>query len=206
MPPTAASPALPNQPAGDDGTGKFVIIGILGLAIVAASGSWLFRYGATHRTARFWGPETVRLIRDAPKVTFDLTDTPPVPLKHRGEGAIDVSRAHGLAHLRNALLEDRNFEWPKQEGDWPRQKNPMYWWLEFEDPAAGKSVVIWFSQDCVQATRTQLPDGSSEVTTISTKPIASGLREIFAEFATQQTGSGGKPESATTEPANPAAR
>src|SRR4051794_4880249 len=49
-------------------SGKLLIIGILVLALVAAAASWWFRHNATHRAAKFWGPEAAILIRDAPNV------------------------------------------------------------------------------------------------------------------------------------------
>ena len=183
MPPTADSLARPPQPAAIEGSGKFVIIGILGLALVAAGGSWLFRYNATHRAARFWGSETAQLIRDAPKVTFFVADA---AQDHLVEPNIDVSSAHGLAHLRNALLEDWNFEWPVSVDRLPpAAKDLGHWWLSFEDPMSGKSAVIYFSTDCAQALLAQHPDGIQVGKPISTAPIAPGLREIFAEFAAQ---------------------
>lgn len=192
MPPTADSPIRPPQPARVEGSGKFVIIGILGLAIVAASGSWLFRYNATHRAARFWGPETAQLIRDAPNVTFYVADA---AQDHLVEPNIDVSNAHGLAHLRNALLEDWNYEWPSSVDQLPRAAADLgHWWLSFEDPATGKSAVIYFSTDCAQALLAQHPDGVQVGKPISTKPIAPGLREIFAEFVAQPRDKAAAPE------------
>ena len=46
-------------------SGKLVIIGIVGVALAGAGAGWWFRYNATHRAAEFWGPQAVRLIRDA---------------------------------------------------------------------------------------------------------------------------------------------
>jgi hypothetical protein len=55
-------------------SGKLLIFGILTVAVLLAGASWWFRYIATHRAARFWGPEAVRLIRDARRTFVDLTD------------------------------------------------------------------------------------------------------------------------------------
>ena len=51
-------------------SGKLLILGILTLAALLAGAGWWFRYKATHQAARFWGPQAVRLIRDAPRVVF----------------------------------------------------------------------------------------------------------------------------------------
>src|SRR5262245_471220 len=82
-------------------SGKLVILGVVAIATVAAAASWWFRYKATHRAAEFWGSEDARLIRDAPIVEMY-------------EPARDISAARGLVHLRNALLEDRSFQWPSK--------------------------------------------------------------------------------------------
>src|SRR6476620_547332 len=103
------------SPSGSAISGKLVIVVIVTVAFCAAAISWYFRYNATHRVAEFWGPDTVRLIRDAPTVEAVNLSTPiTIP---RGDTAgvggfidtsatRDVSTAHGLVHLRNALLED----------------------------------------------------------------------------------------------------
>jgi len=119
------------QPAEDDGgiyvSGKLVIIIIVVLAVAGAGFSWWFRYMATRRAARFWGPGAVLLIRDAP--TVYLIDVGPMdaaaehahdpgsrlPDHFHAAGGLwtvidrrDVSRAHGLTHVREGLLLDRN--------------------------------------------------------------------------------------------------
>src|SRR3954465_15245155 len=120
MPPKADTPAaapLANEPGT---SGKWVIIGILAVGFTAAAVSWWFRYNATHHAATFWGRNAF-VIRDADQVQLlellpAIANAPPksntvsvgglsVPVASRQ----DVSSAHGLAHLRNALLEDQSF-------------------------------------------------------------------------------------------------
>ncbi len=176
MPPKADSPDVPVPPAEPGVSGKWVIVGILAVALAAAGGSWLFRYTATHRTAEFWGPQAVQLIRDARIVRL-------VPNER------DVSSAKGLTHLRNALLEDRSFVWPAtalQDGiEWKSG-------LAFRDVAAGTSAVLMFSSD-FQHVRN---DNTDQM--LCCESIAEGLREMFAEFAAAGA-------SAPTSPAPPAA-
>src|SRR5438270_10988443 len=88
-------------------SGKLVIIGVVTVSLIGAVASWLFRYNATHRAAKFWGPEAAVLIRDAPHVTVKRR-----PLTGNFfANEVDVSHARGLVHLRNALLEDQDFDW-----------------------------------------------------------------------------------------------
>src|SRR4051794_18776886 len=121
MPPTDDSPA-PLPPTASSNSGKLLIIGILAVAFVAAAGSWIFRYNATHRAAELWGPQVAQLIRDAPVVEFRKI-TPPLegalPAHESGEleqhlggpELINITSAAGLVHLRNALVEDLSFDW-----------------------------------------------------------------------------------------------
>jgi hypothetical protein len=150
-------------------SGKIVILAILGVGLAAACLSWWFRYHATHRAAKFWGPESVQLIRDAPGVFFET----------RQGGARDVSSSRGLLHLRSALLEDSSFRWP------PRSVPSEIEWqhvLLFRDEASGQSFPLCFSSD-LQWVRSQGAE-----TMLSCEPIARSLREMFREFERQNSG------------------
>src|SRR5688572_29599931 len=81
-------------------SGKLVIVAILAFALAAAGASWWFRYNATHRAAKFWGPDDARRIRDAPFVELYYINDDPDALSTIRE----ISKAPGLTHLRHALL------------------------------------------------------------------------------------------------------
>jgi hypothetical protein len=151
-------------------SGKFVILGILTVALASAAASWWFRYSATHEAAQFWGPQNARLIRDAPHVALVrlILSEPPTTR--------DISRAPGMLHLRNALLEDRSFLW--EQGIEAAPKNGG-WKLAFSDPATGEQFTIRFTTDC----RGAIDDSDPRGRAVSTAPIAKGLREIFAELS-----------------------
>jgi hypothetical protein len=190
-------------------SGKFVIISIVAVALAAAGVSWWFRYNATHRAAEFWGPKAAQLIRDAPEVklhrdplaiaravrdalppdaTESVVDAARTGIEQKIiDSAIDVSNSHGLTHLRNALLEDRNFVWPSKDLTLfnVQEFEEPYWWLVFQDPASGNFAKIYFSKDCRQAVRTNNPKGpigNNEGALISTEPIAAGLLRMFTEM------------------------
>ena len=95
--------------------------------------------------------------------------------------------------MRNALLEDHNFDWstltePRREA----APTFQYWWLYFGDPDNGKILLMAFSEDCGQVERAYA-HGVHDGTSISTEPIAAGLREMFDEFSA-------KPDPAPAEP------
>src|SRR5262245_5327090 len=110
MSPKANTDPDPPPSRGSAVSGKLVIISILFVAIVAAGVSWAFRVYATHRAAGFWGPQAAWLIRSSQTAKLSRID-------RSSDGTIrikttrDVSNAPGITHLRNALLEDKSFEW-----------------------------------------------------------------------------------------------
>ena len=181
----ATSPAPPSEPEETGFSGKLLIIGILTVAFVAAGGSWLFRYSSTHQAAKFWGAETARLIRDAPTVTFATFSEPVNNQAAKFDSATghnfvdasqvkrDVTEAHGLVHLRNALLESHNFTWPSQP------TSPTMHWkqaLVFTDSATGHSVCVLFSPE------SKLVASTETNSTLSFEPISSGVDQMFGEF------------------------
>jgi hypothetical protein len=174
--------------AGNDSTsgqnsGKLLILGILTVALLLAGTSWWFRYRATHRAAQFWGPEAARLIRDAPGVMLVKLNSP-APGGEEGDdraNLYDVSQAPGMVHLRNALVEDRSFDWPSSNsGPPPNDDFAQHWGLSFDDPDTREHLLIAFSADCrlaAAAAKEKTPHA------ISTAPIAAGLREMFEEMS-----------------------
>ena len=181
------------ESAAGNASGKLVIIGIVIVALAAAGTSWWFRYNATHRAVRFWGPEAAVLIRDAPKVTlFRMPSAEIVRLAEDDaararfdDSAYDITKARGLVHLRNALLDDRSFIWPRSGEPWPNPVSDIgHWYLSFHDPQSSNTVLMMFSKDCRQAARLKLGFAAYNLTSISTEPIAAGLAEMFGELST----------------------
>lgn len=175
-------------------SGKLLIITMFIAALTAAATSWWFRYEATHHTAQFWGPEGARLIRDAPTVellalqpTVTATDDANSPEEiHLGTAAWiitarhDISAAHGLVHLRNALLEDNSFNW--SQNSIPPDFT-CHTALLFRDPDTSEPLPILLSSD-FQLLQT-LPPGEKSLRTVSCGPIAAGLAETTAEWSQQ---------------------
>jgi hypothetical protein len=162
-------------------SGKLVIFGIVSIALAAAGTSWWFRYSATHRAAQYWGPKTARLIRDAPIVKLYQLQSAKglfLPLadidtqldigKYR-----DVSNARGISNLRNALLEDRSYEWPAI----PREPDAYWRWaLQFEDAHSSDHAVVLVGPDCDYVTALQTEQK------LSSRPILDGLHKMFDEL------------------------
>lgn len=162
-------------------SGKLVIVGMVVVALAASGTSWWYRYSATRRSAEFWGPKTARLIRDAPIVKlYQLQSVKGLFLPlgeiatyiHTGTNR-DVSNARGISHLRNALLEDRSYEWPAI----PREPGSFWSWaLRFEDAHSNDRVVVLVGPDCDYVTALQTDQK------LSSRPILDGLHKMFAEL------------------------
>jgi hypothetical protein len=152
----------------------------------------------------FWGPEAATIIRDAPVVSIyrggnSNGPSEPAIMKKVGATEVDISNAPGLTHLRNALIEDHNFDWTTVN------KKPLQgdnrWGLMFADPRAGKSTTVWLSDDFRSISR---PNGN-ETQSVSVDPVMTkGLREMFAEFTAATAADGGAKPEAANEAAGPA--
>jgi hypothetical protein len=158
-------------------SGKLVIIGIVGVALAGAGAGWWFRYNATHRAAEFWGPQAVRLIRDAPQVTLQHHKSKP--------SEIDISNAHGITHLRTALLENRSYDWPRPEISLRSHVSMPRWALIFSDPSTNESIAIQFSDDCGLA---ELVSDKARGWALSCSPIKAGLSQVFREYSADKQG------------------
>jgi hypothetical protein len=175
-------------------SGKLLIITMFVAALAAAATSWWFRYEATHHAAQFWGPEGARLIRDAPNVELLMLQPAPTaadrtksPDEIRVGSAVwtitarhDISAAHGLVHLRNALLEDSSFNWSNDSLPPAFASGTA---LFFRDPETSDPLAILLSSD-FQLLQT-LPPGEKSLRTVSCGPIAAGLAETTVEWSQQ---------------------
>jgi hypothetical protein len=180
-------------------SGKLLIVTMFVAALAAAATSWWFRYSATHHAAQFWGPEAARLIRDAPQVellrlqptetaaddTKSPAASPPSPNEVHIGSAVwritarrDISAAHGLVHLRNALLEDSSFNWSQAS---LAPDFTCHTALLFRDPETSHPLSILLSSD-FQLLQT-LPPGDKSPRIVSCRPIAAGLAETTAEWS-----------------------
>ncbi len=211
MPPKADTPAAAILPSEPGVSGKWVIFGILALALAAAGGSWWFRYNATHRAVEFWGPQGAPLIRDAPTVLLrrlndDINPTSTPRLRDKSAlfdsmasspPPIDISAAHGLVHFRNALLEDRSYHWP-QAAVGP--DDHWRWAMTFQSKDDRKLTLI-FSSELHTVTKDCPPiEGLRK---LSCEPIARGLEEMFAEFTATGASSPASSSQPTAKTASP---
>jgi hypothetical protein len=177
-------------------SGKLAIIGIVAVAVGAASVSWWFRFSATRDAVRFWGPDAAAMIRDAPHVTliavepqssqeeafFKANDGDRYSIDNRlfkVTSRWNVSQANGLTHLRNALLEDRSFVSTRSflPQDWATG-------LEFRKSAESPPLVVLISSGHTTLIRHWPGHGSNRLNQCDA--IEEGLKKTFCEWSDGQ--------------------
>jgi len=91
-------------PASASHRGQFVVLSMLGVAVLAASFAWWWNLQRGRRALEFYGPEAATLIRTAPKVELLRDD----------EAVRDISKAKGLLNARTSLLGDASYQWSSE--------------------------------------------------------------------------------------------
>jgi hypothetical protein len=97
------------------------------------------------------------------------------------EARRDISTAPGLTHLRNALLEDRSFEWGPYESD--LNEPPATIALVFRERTDSQPLTVFFLPNFTRALVSG--PGDDRFRSISTRPIAAGLAETITEWSQQ---------------------
>jgi hypothetical protein len=118
--------------------GKWVIVGMFGLGLAAASLAWLNRVLQSDQTTRLWGAETLDLIENAPLVELVVHDG-----RGGDERRLDVTRARGTPNIRHTLGRDFAYEGAFAK---PETAQPAKWVLVFSDGA--RKATLGFSEDC----------------------------------------------------------
>jgi hypothetical protein len=111
--------------------GKLLIVFIFGTALVLSIFAWSFQFLRGRRVLELYGADAARLIRvDADRVELLLLgepqsgdadgDLPLIKIDAQQlpiTDTIDISKARGLIHARQALIEDSSYEWHRPPGD-----------------------------------------------------------------------------------------
>lgn len=108
-------------------SGRWVIVTILTMAIAATAFAWWFRGQQGHRALDFWGSEAAYAIRFGPEVTAwqlqreQQPDADEFEIDGETWWAIEseLSKAKGLVHARQALIEDASYRWDDSQLDTP---------------------------------------------------------------------------------------
>jgi hypothetical protein len=161
-------------------SGTKVVLGIFGLAIVAATLSWWYRFETAHESTKFWGPHFALLIVEPSEVTAFTLANPkenaggsyPILLdKYVRTDTRKLTDAPGMIHLRNSIAHDRNYLWDK-----PVSVDQWRYGLQFE--ADGRSATVLFNDDFTVLGR--LNRRGDDLRMVDSTPMAETLRKYFA--------------------------
>jgi hypothetical protein len=94
--------AAPPSSLAATGRGQFAVMGMIGVAVVAAAFAWWWNYQRGRRALELYGPQAATLIRTARRVEFRQPDS---------SASIDISQAPGLLNARASLLNDASYDW-----------------------------------------------------------------------------------------------
>jgi hypothetical protein len=150
-------------------TGKLIIVGILGLALAAATAGWMHQYYETDYVQSLWGSEALALIAYAPQVKM---------ISRHEDGGVkaaeetEASRVPGMSNIRYMLGRDFSYETATPE---PTVEGQPSWGLEFRSDTNGARLD--FSEDCRYVT---LNGGKSAMLV---EPAAAELLSFFKPSA-----------------------
>jgi hypothetical protein len=99
--------------------GKYIVLGILLLAILLAGGNMMFQARSSQRAVEYWGREAAQRMRAAPHVEVLQLSESESAAEFVQAGSrrlsvvreVDASRAPGLLHVRRALTSDGLYDW-----------------------------------------------------------------------------------------------
>ncbi len=161
-------------------SGSKLVVALASLALALGAISWWYRYQAAHRATEFWGAHAAQLIARSDRVEVQKLD-PPAGDLCSGErslpvgASVDLSQAHGMAHLRYALMCDRNYVWDESV-----DPNSIEWrWLLKFDDSDGH-LRLFLSSDLTVIGKCKT--SSREPQAISCRPMAQSLASYFRDL------------------------
>jgi hypothetical protein len=167
--------------------GKWVILGVVGLSVLAASASWFYYARLQERPLALWGVRSAEMMLRAPMAKafriVPMAERPPI--KDTAQPALEfsvageryvavaeheISQAHGFSHIRNSLIHDRSFVWDEA----PCESAPRWEYvIQFVDGDERTAVVLAFN--CPRAA----PADTDRI--VSIRPVAAEIEDFLQE-------------------------
>jgi hypothetical protein len=135
--------------------GKFVIVGIVGVGLVAALASVLYHRQSGRHVLEMWGTETTLLVARAPTVRVlqlqpaqNATPSDEAqPIQRLGIGgefyvvaaAKDATEARGLSNIRRAMVLDASYDWSAAN-----QAAALHWQYAMEFAEGEQRALVLF--------------------------------------------------------------
>jgi hypothetical protein len=172
--------------------GKWLVLGVFGVAGGLALFAFVHHYRASHRAAQFWGRADAQLLVGSaevwalalgppdpdeqgstspahsvvsPAASGFAGETPPSGERFAGRPALraaDLSQAPGLIHFRHAFTQDDHFEWAGLRTEAP-QDTPWALALRFAGPREAGELVLLLTRDADAVGRWQGDERPIEV-------------------------------------------
>jgi len=184
--------------------GQLAILGMVGIALLAAGFGLWWRHVQTRRALEFWGPAAAGLIATADQVEAMLVEPwagPDVESTGRYQGLLlvdsqkygilaakDVTDARGFLNARHALTLDKSFDW---QADPTRCQPTWRHAIRFSSPANQVTILLDLSCELVRRSDAERTAGIG--------PIAAGLQAVLNEQLS--ISSGGEDDSARDDSA-----
>lgn len=158
-------------------SGKKLVMVLVSGALLLGSVSWWYRYEAAHRASQFWGATASRLIAESEGLegmTFEPMGSEALSSLDWGSlgEASDLSKVRGQAHLRHALLSDRNYVW-----DQPIDGEAQKWGWCFRFYEGQREVYVVLSEDLRMIGKYE--PASSSVAGFSCEPMTASLQQYL---------------------------
>jgi len=128
-----AAPPSPSVAA--SGRGQYAVLGMIGVAVLAAAFAWWWNYSRSQRPMALFGPEAAALIKNAPQVKLSFDNV----------AETDISRARGLLNARTSLLNDASYDWPS-----PAHFQTAQAWIRFAEGDQAVTVFFDLEHECIQ--------------------------------------------------------
>lgn len=189
--------------------GKFVILGILAVAVAASCFAVYYQYRAQDHAMDLWGKTSARLIAEGPQVEVlllgdeadaELEESENAPPRvASGDMAWEVAAskdavgARGTANVRRALVMDTTYDWDVAEA--PPQPDWKYA-MTFSDGRDWATVLFDFDSGQVALT------GSRKTGRLN-RMAADDLAQYFAEQLEDASGEQSKADAPPVEEAAP---
>lgn len=166
-------------------SGKYLVLGLVVLAVIAGVASWWYHYAGLHQANRFWGSPAAGLIAQPSQVTaYDVvkqTESQNASARSldlrspwTAVNPRDVTEARGMVHLRHALMNNRSYEWDEQ----PAADPDWRWCLEFFNDDA--QTLVLFNEEFTVIGNSSPTDDSLRM--LSCRPMTAALREYFSSL------------------------
>jgi len=168
-------------------SGTKIVLAMGLLAVAASIGNWCYRTTATGRSVEFWGPSEAQLLSGPQTVhalkllPAEVAEQQGLPARMPWPGGLvvvasrDVTQVRGLAHLRHALVQDRNYDWPNPDVTPPAE---THWRVALVFAGDGEQVTAVFSDDWRRIGR--FDEATQSIDSVACPAMADEFKRYFS--------------------------